>query len=377
MSSRLRRGDNFKSSFFAFQDIITSVTGILILVTLLLASQIGNPGDADGEENEKYEEYLSIISAERAELEQELAAQQQKLDLLAASPSPEKLAEDISRQQAEMKAEQERIQELLSQLTVVLERIRQQDEQLGLTALREQRDKIEANARDLEQQRRATVARSEQLKQSAERVKVATARWNARGGSVWLVPPAAKSGKQPALVTIGKDGITLAEFGRPERTTRLPAGADLGSFREAVSKFAPSRYYLVFYLRPSGITKFRELSAWAKKSGGYDIGFDAISEDLVVQFAEPPTVDEIVQRGGQPKPTPKPGANGASGRPAGSDSSNPPSKTGTPKTTKPDSKPKADSPKKPEPKPKEKKKSDSKKKELKWWQKILRAVGLY
>jgi hypothetical protein len=377
MSSRLRRGDNFKSSFFAFQDIITSVTGILILVTLLLASQIGNPGDADGVENEKYEEHLSIIAAERAELDRELAAQQQRLNLLAASPSPEKLAEDISRQQAELKAEQERIQELQSQLAVVLERIRQQDEKLGLTAMREQRDRIEAKARSLEQQRRATVIRSEQLKQSAERVKVATARWNARGGSVWLVPPAARSGKQPALVTMGKDGITLAEFGRPERTSRLPAGADLASFRESVSKFAPSRYYLVFYLRPSGISKFRELSAWAKKSGGYDIGFDAISEDLVVQFAEPSTVDEIVQQGGPPKPSPKPMTSGVSGSPTGSGSPTSPGKPGTPKITKSASKDKAGAPKKPEPKAKEKKKSEPRKKELKWWQKILRAVGLY
>ena len=68
MSSRLRSLGLTRISFFAFQDIITSVSGILILITLILSTDLEQPQegqsvDADPELHQKLmvEKLFSVL----------------------------------------------------------------------------------------------------------------------------------------------------------------------------------------------------------------------------------------------------------------------------------------------------------------------------
>jgi hypothetical protein len=69
MSSRLRSLDS-KISFFAFADIITAVSGVLIFVALLLATDLGRPTSSSSQAaNSEMERRLQEALAQQAEVD--------------------------------------------------------------------------------------------------------------------------------------------------------------------------------------------------------------------------------------------------------------------------------------------------------------------
>src|SRR3954469_2920693 len=96
MRDRLRSFDS-KITFFAFADIITAVSGMLIFITLLLATDLGRPTD-----NTSQAAALETEQRLQETLRQQLEADAQNnqaqgiLAAAEAAPSVEKLQADIS-----------------------------------------------------------------------------------------------------------------------------------------------------------------------------------------------------------------------------------------------------------------------------------------
>src|SRR5688500_5770443 len=110
--NRLRRGGNARISFFSFQDIITSVTGILILVTLMLSFSVTTAETASTEERQ--------IQSARARL-QEIEAENERLQQrrLEAATLPDRAQlqtqiQSLQRDQSELQAQRQQLEATLA-----------------------------------------------------------------------------------------------------------------------------------------------------------------------------------------------------------------------------------------------------------------------
>ena len=96
--SRLRRDSAPKLSFFAFQDIITSVSGILILVVLILATDLEQASTSSGRatpEELALEQQLDSLMVERNRVVARLQSLRETLASADVVPSASKLTADI------------------------------------------------------------------------------------------------------------------------------------------------------------------------------------------------------------------------------------------------------------------------------------------
>src|ERR1039458_8394052 len=106
MSSRLRSLDS-KISFFAFADIITAVSGVLIFVALLLATDLGRPTDSHSQAaNSEIEQRLQDTIAQQVEVDAQNHRLQELLATAETAPNSDKLQADITRLRSQLSEEQ-------------------------------------------------------------------------------------------------------------------------------------------------------------------------------------------------------------------------------------------------------------------------------
>ena len=102
MSSRLRSLDS-KISFFAFADIITAVSGVLIFVALLLATDLGQPTNSSSQAvDSEIEQQLQQTLVQQVDVDAENRRLQELLAMANTAPNPEKLQADISRMRSQL-----------------------------------------------------------------------------------------------------------------------------------------------------------------------------------------------------------------------------------------------------------------------------------
>ena len=134
MSSRLRSLDS-KISFFAFADIITAVSGVLIFVALLLATDLGRPTSSQAA-NSEMERRLQEALAQQAEVDSQNHRLQELLATADTAPDLEKLQADIARLRSQLSEEQKKQTALADQMTDSQAAIAARDKVLGLTDLK-------------------------------------------------------------------------------------------------------------------------------------------------------------------------------------------------------------------------------------------------
>ena len=54
-------------------------------------------------------------------------------------------------------------------------------------------------------------------------------------------------------------------------------------FEDALKSYAKLDQYIVFYFKPSGVEHFETLTDSAK-SAGFEIGYDAVGEEIAINF---------------------------------------------------------------------------------------------
>src|SRR5580692_6322377 len=95
--SRLRSLDS-KISFFAFADILTAVSGVLIFVALLLATDLGLPTNSKiPSTNPDIEQQIQDVLAQQGEVEAQNQRLQELLTTANTSPDADKWQTDIKR----------------------------------------------------------------------------------------------------------------------------------------------------------------------------------------------------------------------------------------------------------------------------------------
>ncbi|HTI99925.1 MAG TPA: hypothetical protein VL527_13675, partial [Dongiaceae bacterium] len=276
MSSRLRSLNSTKISFFAFQDIITSVSGILILVTLILATELDRPASRNGQDADpELEAKLAEILQQQAETDARNQKLQTLLTAAETAPAAEKLEADILRLRTQLAEEKSKSTAVAAQLAANQAAITARDQALGLTALKTQIKHILEEADKLAGEEARVRADMDRMEQRVAGVESRLLKLRAREGQLWLLPDKSSTTKEPILATIGGAGAKVERFDRPDQSQAFDSATAASDFEAYLATAKPLNQYIVFLVRPSGIELFDRLVKLAREKG-FEVGFDAL-----------------------------------------------------------------------------------------------------
>lgn len=255
-----RRKHDSPISLLAFQDIITSVTGILILLTLfvtlsLITRQLCPPSVQSVAAAEDVTDVLDDVHREIEMLQSHVNMRHEELaELASLSPTA---------------TERE-----LHDLREYVARIRSQ-----ISALQAKVNSATARRKEWESRKARTSEDEEileQMQRELERLREKCRELRSQDRLIYN--PQQGSGKTAWLVDIGSKKLVAARAERTESPHKF------GSAREFL-KWAmtrdPNQEYFVLLLRPSGIDSYEMVSS-ALREAHYDLGIDLIGEDQTV-----------------------------------------------------------------------------------------------
>jgi len=341
MRERFRSFDS-KISFFAFADIITAVSGMLIFITLLLATDLGRPTDNRSQAaNAELERQLQETLAQQAKADVENRGLQSLLTTANTAPAPDKLESDISRLRAELADERSKHAGMGEQLAASKSALAERDKLLGITKVEETIEEriaeLEALGREEAKVREETAA----LEQQIAGVKSKIVKLHAREGQVWLIPDKSQTTKEPILMIISSGGLRIERFDHPDQSQQFDKSGTRAGFEAYLKRAKPNDQYIVFMIRPSGIGVFKDLVQTAREKG-FEVGFDALEENQEIHFSSPPPLDDQAvsekrpdhyegepSRGAPGRSTSRGGTAGSAGNPGPTSAGGPGSTTGT------------------------------------------------
>jgi hypothetical protein len=286
MTSRFQRGKTgVISPFFAFQDIITSAMAVLIAIIMLLALYMGGAASHESADPE-----TPALAARLKAVLDELANTQAEMRSARESDAADQsdpaliqgqilaLRHELDAVRGETKSNKGKAQE-----------IRESDPEKGLRKeLESERAKNSKTAAELEQlEKEAERSRQEmdRLESEVRNEEAALLQEQSRSNQLWVIPDRSASSKEPVLAVISGNEATLQRFDNPEK--QIVNGSRLRSgFAEALKSYSPLNQYVVFYFKPSGADHFKRLTQ-ETKDAGFEIGYDAINEDVAINFTSP------------------------------------------------------------------------------------------
>jgi hypothetical protein len=281
MASRLRSSIGTRVSFFAFQDIITSVTGILILVTLILALYVNESTPVSSEQQE-LKQKLAASLRELQTVSAQVAQRQTNLAALASTPDPARLHEDIRQLQDQLTAQSNRMSALEKNQAEQQAAAAVKAEKLGLTDLRERAGTVRAQ---IESQQITNAALIQTVAETERQQKELKEKIEKSEREVWILP-GPPTGKQPVYVVVSSTKITCDRANQPGAHREFAGARAVADFTAGLRQWARNTDYFLFYVRPSGINVFKRCSD-AAKTAGFQIGYDAVEEDKQVIFSSP------------------------------------------------------------------------------------------
>jgi len=286
MTSRFQRGKTGAiSPFFAFQDIITSAMAVLIAIIMLLALYMGGAALHESEEGES-----AALTQRLKSVLDHLATTQEDIRDARESTSAEKADPALLRGQIEiLRRELAAVSGDAKSKESAASEIRDDDSAKRMR--RELNGKRAENAKAAEELRNAateaahSLQEMESLETSVKIREAALLEEESRRNQLWVIPDRSASSKEPILAVIAQNEASFQRFDHPEKQT-LNGAAITDGFSAMLKKYSPRNQYIVLYFKPSAAVYFRQLTREAKDAG-FEIGYDAINEDVEVNFKTP------------------------------------------------------------------------------------------
>jgi hypothetical protein len=281
MSTRFHRGKTGGiSPFFAFQDIITSAMAVVITIVMLLALDMGDPTQG------------SSGPSTSSELANKLAGVLKKLSEVNAAlqTAREKKAASVLNPEI-LKGE---VQSLRMELEGLLARDQNGEKPPETAQDVKGRKIIELEVAKLNAAITSKVQQIAELQKETEASLVAMQKGEgelrlkqsqllaeqSRRNELQLIPDLSKTDKEPVLVVVAGTRLTIQRLDNPEKRTVQISGG-LSQLDAVLETFSKRNQYIVFFFKPSGVPHFKECTSRAK-SKGFDIGYDAILEDVEI-----------------------------------------------------------------------------------------------
>src|SRR4051812_24367862 len=245
-------------NFLFFQDIITCVMGILILVTLMLSLSLNTDEAATTQETPQQTE-LRQLKQRLAETEQENSSiQQQALRLASLADRPALETEvTILKREVEQSAEQLR-----------------QSEQTAATI------KAQEQSAALDQQSATNLQRT--VSSLEQQLAAARDTLRRQTNSLYVVPSDARETHEPVAFIVNSNKIQIRRFNNNSLQERNLSSDD--DVRPLLASLNPTREYVIFYFRPSGVKWFEPFRAIAREAG-FAVGYDAVEEQKQIIFS--------------------------------------------------------------------------------------------
>ena len=246
-------------NFLFFQDIITCVMGILILVTLMLSLSV-DTGEAATAEEQSLQTELRQLKQRVAETEQQnRATEQQALRLASLADRPALETElAILKREADQSSNQ----------------LRQSEQVSAAIKAREQSQALERqNATNLQH---IVATLEEQLAAARDTLRRQT-------NALYVVPSDdARESHEPVAFIVSSNKVQIRRFNKNASQDRAIASSD--DLRPVLATLNSSREYVVFYFRPSGVKWFEPFRGLARELG-FAVGYDAIEEQKQIIFS--------------------------------------------------------------------------------------------
>ena len=337
--SRGGRSSDEKVSFFAFQDIITAVIGILVLIALILALQINpktddpgdNPGNntgpievvtgnKTGEDNhtatpdEEPEENATEIMEEIAKIEEDIdqADKNHTVFMQEKNNQLEVLDEELGR----LKDLLNEILKIASSNSPELKLLSDQIDgtEVAIDTARNAVEKQEEVLEGLEDEVDTRVLNAiedmseDELLELSDRLssQIEQLDQQEREG-VRIIPQADNVTKKPVLVGLAAEEFTIGEFNGEQRTEQVNPATYYQKLGAALTSYHPDRHFFVYFFRPSacrstiqvrgrsGTVINKNLFKLLCESGqarnltqrlGFQYGFEPIHEDAALLFTD-------------------------------------------------------------------------------------------
>lgn len=300
MSDFLRGDDEEVASFFAFQDVITAVLGILILIALQLSFSINVLKGDGGSEVAEVDSQI-ITEQEFVDKRKERVEMERRLSLLRAKNR------EILAQKEGIESAGESLQGVEESVRILISEITQMELDLGVLdqTLTDKRETLRRDASKLgllsvqseiaeliEESHKDSIIISD-LKKDIEKLSNSLSssldelsEEKKRKDSVWMIPEKESDGKDPLLITIDGKRMRFEEFDKPESLRVLNTRSLTSSFEAGVEKYDKRKFKIVFLFKPSGAIYFEKVIELAKELG-FEVGYDPVEERQKIIFSLP------------------------------------------------------------------------------------------
>ena len=257
---RQRKTGGANASFFAFQDIITAVSGILILIVIFLILMLEQPGlmsiPVEKPNNLTLGDLDDLIRDAKKRIRE---FEMLKLEVVGVTDSS--LRAEIGEMKASMQSE-----ESPESLTL----------RSRLEALKTELEKLEKQNADLETSHNQAAGVAEQLQGSID-AKADDLAKSKETPQIWLHP--GETDKEPVVVIVEEGGALVKGFaGEREKVTTA-------EFRSILATTDKQSSYFLFFIRPSGVGAFRTMANLALDEG-CTINHRALDEETEIQLIQ-------------------------------------------------------------------------------------------
>ena len=276
MRSRFSKSGANGISFFAFQDIITGTTGVLIVITIFLALNLDEviTLSTDADPAAFTQEMLNGALEEVVALKEQLG----RLEELPVEDEAtlRRMVENLKASVSDLAVEQEAAKNApAAEETALAREVRVERENLTAKLLSLQDEEAAAQSAAAAATRRlagleTSVKDAENLLQQARD----------KNNTLRLIPQRSDTSKEPLLVIMQSGRFELRRFDQPTSDTVNSTSALLG----LLDKFPPAGHYVVVYCKPSSASSFEETTD-AVRSAGFEIGYDLMPEAIDLKFS--------------------------------------------------------------------------------------------
>jgi len=256
--SRRDRNSDAPLSLFSFQDIITSLSGILILLVLILAVKVsieaveGSVQTALGAYSGKNIEELVRT---RDDLKKEMEYVRSLTGGYSGTSSLEEAKKNI---------------ELENKLFIVLD---------GIETLSNQYKSAIRNIGEIES---AIVLLTRQLAEKQAQLSNTTASAASSASTLRLIPDKNET-KKSVVVECAEHRIRMGQLDSGMPPVEFPNTAEgRTAFEQAIEAISPSLHYFVFLIRPSGVPAWQRFRPAVEYK--YDYGYDALEDGVELIF---------------------------------------------------------------------------------------------
>ena len=258
--SRMRRTSEQPLSLFSFQDIITSVTGVMILLTLLLSIELIQRVVSSAPQQTKLQVTASTQSIE--EMKAEIDDLQSKLQSSGVLPKdlPSLDAAALKEKRLQLEEANDQLRREVTELTERLDQKRGEVVSAETTSAAEQQRLAEEIA---------------QLEQAATEAKEKLDSINSSNRIFFKKEP---GGKETWIVEVTASGLQAAKIGVAAKPQQFATVQSFAKLLKSLDSGATAFYLIV---KPEGELLFEEVKE-SVRNAGFDVGFNVVATDQQV-----------------------------------------------------------------------------------------------